>query len=190
MTQNGEYKMIPEEVPGRYEYVDKINVKSNDTEKIAFAKQLLLDTETFWSKHNFDLGKFDREARITLNNTQPVRDKYRPVNPQKEKKAQDIIDQLEKYKLISRANNPFCSQPVWCWKKPRDKAGKAAVAGEADLQAPRELRLALDYRRVNKMISSHCHFPNPNIKELLFKLKSAKYVSIIDLTNSYWHIPL
>ena len=40
------------------------------------------------------------------------------------------------------------------------------------------------------MISSHCHFPNPNIKELLFKLKSAKYVSIIDLTNSYWHIPL
>ena len=108
-----------------------------------------------------------------MNNTQPVRDKYRPVNPQKEKKAQDIIDQLEKYKLISRANSPFCSQPVWCWKKPRDKAGKAAVAGEADLQAPRELRLALDYRRVNKMISSHCHFPNPNIKELLFKLKSA-----------------
>ena len=87
MTQNGEYKMIPEEIPGRYEYVDKINVKSNDTEKIAFAKQLLLDTETFWSKHNFDLGKFDREARITLNNTQPIRDKYRPVNPQKEKKS-------------------------------------------------------------------------------------------------------
>ena len=189
-TQNGEYKIIEEKEPEKYEYVDKINIKSNDKEKIAFGKQLLVETEGFWSKHSFDIGKFDRQARITVNQTQPTRDKYRPVNPKKEKKAQDIIDQLEKYQLISRANSPFCSQPVWCWKKPKDKAGKAAVAGEADLEAPRELRLALDYRRVNKMISSHCHFPNPNIKELLFKLKSAKYVSIIDLTNSYWHIEL
>ena len=189
-TQNGEYKLADEEQPGRYDYVNKINIKSNDKEKIEFGKQLLMETEDFWSKHSFDMGKFDRKARITINQTQPMRDKYRPVNPKKEEKAQKIIDQLEKHKLISRANSPFCSQPVWVWKKPKDKAGKAAVAGEADLEAPRELRLALDYRKVNKMISSHCHFPNPNIKELLFKLKSAKYVSIMDLTNSYWQIPL
>ena len=189
-TQNGEYKIITEKEPEKFAYVDKINIKSNDKEKIDFGKQLLVETEDFWSKHSFDLGKFDRKARITVNQTQPIRDKYRPVNPKKEKQAQDIIDQLEHHQLISRANSPFCSQPVWCWKKPKDKAGKAAIAGEADFEAPRELRLALDYRRVNKMISSHCHFPNPNIKELLFKLKSAKYVSIIDLTNSYWHIEL
>ena len=189
-TQNGEYKIITEKEPEKFAYVDKINIKSEDKEKIDFGKQLLVETEDFWSKHSFDLGKFDRKARITVNQTQPIRDKYRPVNPKKEKQAQDIIDQLEHHQLISRANSPFCSQPVWCWKKPKDKAGKAAIAGEADFEAPRELRLALDYRRVNKMISSHCHFPNPNIKELLFKLKSAKYVSIIDLTNSYWHIEL
>ena len=190
LTQNGEYKMEDEKQPERYEYVDKINIKSNDKEKIEFGKQLLMETEDFWSKHSFDLGEFDRKARITINQTQPMRDKYRPVNPKKEEKAQKIIDQLEKHQLISRANSPFCSQPVWVWKKPKDKAGKAAVAGEADLEAPRELRLALDYRKVNKMISSHCHFPNPNIKELLFKLKSAKYISIMDLSNSYWQIPL
>ena len=190
LTQEGEYKMIEEQKAGRYEYVEKINIKSTEKEKIEFGKHLLIETEDFWSKHTFDLGKFDRKARITVNQTQPIRDKYRPVNPKKEHQAQQIIDQLEKYQLISRANSPYCSQPVWCWKKPKDKAGKTAVAGEADFDAPRELRLALDYRRVNKMISSHCHFPNPNIKELLFKLKSAKCISIIDLTNSYWHIEL
>merc|ERR1712030_131269 len=103
------------------------------------------------------MGKFDRKARITLKNTIPVRDKYRPVNPKKEAQAQEIIDQLEKHNLISRANSPYCSQPVWVWKKPKDKTGKEAIAGEQDFQAPRALRLALDYRKLNKVISSDCH---------------------------------
>ena len=31
----------------------------------------------------------------------------------KEKQAQEIIDQLEKHKIISRANSPYNSQLVW-----------------------------------------------------------------------------
>ena len=189
-TLMGEYKLQTEDKPDRFEYVDKINIKSEDSGTAEFCKNLLTETEEFWSKSTFDMGRFDRKARMTLNTTTPIWDKYRPINPNKEKQAQEIVDQLEKHNIISRANSPFCSQPVWCWKKPKDKVGKTAVAGEADYTAPRALRLALDYRRINKLISSQCHFPNPGIKEILFKLKAAKYISIMDLTNSYWHIEL
>ena len=189
-TQMGEYKLHPETQPGRYEYVDKINIKSDEPGTAEFCRKLLTDTEQFWSKNTFDMGRFDKKARMTLNTTTPIWDKYRPINPNKEAQAQDIVNQLEKHQIISRANSPYCSQPVWCWKKPRDKEGKQAIAGEADLEAPRALRLALDYRRINKIIASQCHFPNPGIKEMIFKLKSARYVSIMDLTNSYWHIEL
>ena len=189
-TQAGEYELQDEKEPNRYDYLQNINVKTDEKGIEAFCKNLLTETESFWSKSTFDMGKFDRKARITLKNTIPVRDKYRPVNPKKEAQAQEIIDQLEKHNLISRANSPYCSQPVWVWKKPKDKTGKEAIAGEQDFQAPRALRLALDYRKLNKVISSDCHFPNPSIKEILFKLKKAKYITIADLTNSYWHVEL
>ena len=189
-TQKGEYKLEKEDKPERFAYVDKINIKSNEDGVEQFCKSLLRETEPFWSKSTFDLGKFDRKARITLNTTVPVWDKYRSVHPEKEAQAQEIINQLERHNIISRANSPFCSQPVWVYKKAADKKGKEAIAGEADMRALRQLRLALDYRRVNKLISSQCHWPNPNIRETLFKLKSARYISVIDLTNSYWNIEL
>ena len=189
-TQPGEYKLHEQEEIKRYDYVDKINIKSNEPGTEEFCKDLLYNTEEFWSKSTFDMGKFDRKAHMTLKTTTPVWDKYRPINPNKEQQAQEIIDQLEKHNIISRANSPFCSQPVWCYKKYKDKEGKEAIAGEADYETPRALRLALDYRKINKLIASNCHFPNPSIRQILFKLKSAKYVSIMDLTNSYWHIEL
>ena len=189
-TQKGEYKLEKEETPERFSYIDKINIKTEDKGIEFFCKKLLRNTESFWSKHTFDLGLFDRKARITLNSTTPVWDKFRPIHPDKQTAAEEIISQLERHKIISRANSPFCSQPVWVYKKAADKRGKDAVAGEPDTHAPRALRLALDYRRVNKLISSQCHWPNPNIREILFKLKKAKCISILDLTNSFWNIEL
>ena len=189
-AEMGELKLQDETQPTRFAYIDKINIKSQEEGTEEFCKNLLKETEPFWSKHNFDLGRYDKKARMTLLHTTPIRDKYRPINPKKEAQAQEIIDQLEKHNIIKRGNSPYCAQPCWVWKKPKDKTGKAAVAGEPDMSAPRALRLALDYRKVNKLISSQCSFPNPSIREILFKLKQAKYVSIIDLTNSYWNIEL
>ena len=189
-AEMGELKLQDETQPNRFEYIEKINIKSQEEGTEDFCKKLLKDTEPFWSKHNFDLGCYDKKARMNLLHTSPIRDKYRPINPRKEEQAQQIIDQLEKYNIIKRGNSPYCAQPCWVWKKPKDKTGKAAIAGEIDMTAPRALRLALDYRKVNKLISYQCHFPNPSIREILFKLKQAKYASIVDLTNSYWNIQL
>ena len=191
-SQKGEMKLEEEkEKIGRYDYIDKINIKSNEKGTEEFCKQLLQETENFWSKHAFDIGKYDKKARITLNDTTPVWSKYRPVHPEKETQAQMIIDQLEKYHIIKKGNSPYCSQPVWVWKKPKDKSGKDAIAGELDKNTEKKnLRLCIDYRKINKKISSHCRFPNPTIKDILFKLKQSKYISIIDLTQSYWQIEL
>ena len=190
----GELKLEKEEKPGRYEYIEKVNIKSKDPGVENFCKTLLKETEQFWSKSTYDLGKFDRKAKITMKTTTPVRDKYRPIHPDKEKRANEIIEQLERHKIITKANSPYCSCPVWTYKAAKDAAGKQAIAGaKVDDQGDktkRDIRLALDYRRVNKNIASVCHWPNPSIKDLLYKLKSAKYVSIIDLTNSYWNIEL
>ena len=189
-SQRGEMKYHEETNIGRYDYIDKINIKSNEEGTEKFCKQLLKETEQFWSKHTFDIGKYDRKARITLQDTTPVWSKYRQIHPEKEEQAQKIIDQLEKNEIIRKGNSPYCSQPVWVWKKPKDKAGKSVIAGQLDMKAPRQLRLCIDYRKVNKLITSACHFPNPSIKDIIFQLKQSKYISTIDLTNSYWNIEL
>ena len=188
--ERGELKLENEKLPGRWDYIDQVNIKSHEEGTKEYCQQLLKETENFWSKTPFDIGLFDKKARMTLNTTTPIRDKFRPIHPQKQQQAQEIIDQLEKHNIIKRGSSPYMSQPVWVYKKHADKAGDQAVAGEADLKAPRQLRLALDYRRINKAISSQSPFPNPSIRDILYSIKKSKYVSIIDLTNSYWNIEL
>ena len=55
-----------------------------------------------------------------------------------------------------------------------------------DLYAAKQLRLAIDFRRLNAKIISNCNFPIPSINALLNKLQNCHYASIIDLTNSFF----
>ena len=186
----GEIEKQDETQPGRYDYIDKINIKSEEPGTEEFCHQLLQDTEKFWSKHNFDVGKFKRPARITMKTTKPIRDRYKPVNPRVEKEAEEILEQLEKYQLISRANSPYSSNPLWIKKKSPEKSGKSAIAGQLDETKDKKLRLVLNYKSINKHISSDCHYPNPSIKEIMYKMQGAKYVSMLDLSHGYWNIEL
>ncbi|GFW90486.1 retrovirus-related Pol polyprotein from transposon 297 [Trichonephila clavipes] len=53
----------------------------------------------------------------------------------------------------------------------------------------KEARPCIDYRRLNKVTRIQ-FFPLPNIEELLEKVSTAKYISILDLTRGYLQIPL
>ncbi|GFW24370.1 retrovirus-related Pol polyprotein from transposon 297 [Trichonephila clavipes] len=74
---------------------------------------------------------------------------------------------------------------------------KIIEPGESDFTSPlilveaqeKEARSCIDYRRLNKVTRTQ-FFPLPNIKELLGKVSTAKYISILDLTRGYWQIPL
>ena len=175
---------------GRYDYISQVNIKSDDPDIQNFSKQLLIETEQFWSKHTFDIGKFDKKARITMKNTQPIRDKPRIISPRIQEEAQEIIEQLQKYNLITKGNSPYCSNPVFVRKKPPEKQGLQACAGELDETKKGKLRLVCDFRSINKSIESNCNYPIPSIKSIIHKLRQAKYVTMLDLSAGYWNLEL
>ncbi|GFU59342.1 retrovirus-related Pol polyprotein from transposon 17.6 [Trichonephila clavipes] len=74
---------------------------------------------------------------------------------------------------------------------------KIIEPGESDFTSPlilveaqgKEAMPCIDYRRLNKVTRTQ-FFPLPNIQELLEKVSTVKYISILDLTRGYWQIPL
>ena len=97
----GEIEVQNETQPGQYNYIDKINIKSEDSGTEEVCHQLLKDTKKFWSKHNFDVGKFKWPARITMKTTKPICDRYKMVNPRVEKEAAEILEQLARLDNMS-----------------------------------------------------------------------------------------
>ncbi|GFV28612.1 hypothetical protein TNCV_3985631 [Trichonephila clavipes] len=74
---------------------------------------------------------------------------------------------------------------------------KIIEPGESDFTSPlilveaqgKEARPCIDYRRLNKVTQTQ-FLPLPNIEELLEKVSSAKYISILDLNRGDWQTPL
>ena len=52
-----------------------------------------------------------------------------------------------------------------------------------------ELRLAIDYRHVNKYSSGDC-FPTPDINDVLHRVGRAKFISCFDAKSGYWQLPV
>ncbi|UYV79431.1 hypothetical protein LAZ67_17002583 [Cordylochernes scorpioides] len=50
-------------------------------------------------------------------------------------------------------------------------------------------RFCIDYRKVNKLISSDVH-PLPRIEDILDRLAQAKYFSTADISSAYWQVPI
>ena len=51
------------------------------------------------------------------------------------------------------------------------------------------VRFCVDYRKVNSMMKFYA-YSMPRIKEVLESIGSAIVISILDLANGYWQIPL
>ncbi|GFV02295.1 retrovirus-related Pol polyprotein from transposon 412 [Trichonephila clavipes] len=74
---------------------------------------------------------------------------------------------------------------------------KIIEPGESNFSSPlvtvealrKEARPCIDYRRLNKVTRAQ-FLPLPNIEELIEKVSTAKYISILDLILGYWQIPL
>lgn len=52
-----------------------------------------------------------------------------------------------------------------------------------------KIRVCLDFHKVNE-VSDFNAYPMPRIQELIDKLGKATYLSTLDMTKGYWHIPL
>ena len=50
-------------------------------------------------------------------------------------------------------------------------------------------RFCIDFRKLNSVTRMDA-YPLPQVNAILDELRGARYLSMIDLKNGYWHVPL
>ena len=85
--------------------------------------------------------------------------------------VQKQIDEMENLGLISRSDTPFASPLLTTLKKDGS------------------VRLCLDARKLNSAMKGNCELPRP-IEDIVHNIHGVKYISSLDLTASYWQIPI
>ena len=108
---------------------------------------------------------------IRLLDPEPIKQRYRPVNPRIQEIMNDEVDQMLANGVIEPSESPWSSPIVLA----RKKDGK--------------YRFCIDFQKVND-ISRKDAYPLPFINAILDKLRHARYISTIDLKNGYWQVPL
>lgn len=164
-------------------------------------RKILKENESIFSEHNYDIGHFCvngkvQKVKLHLTDTTPIIEKYRPLSPTKRAAAAEILEQLERSKIITRKVSGFASQCVWVTKSAPDLTPEKAaelgieyVPGAKDETAKRNLRFCQDYRKLNTRLSS-VQWPLPPIKSILARLRDMKCVSVLDASHSFYSIEL
>jgi len=87
----------------------------------------------------------------------------------------DYVDRLLKADVIRKSTSPF-SSPLMLVKKPHAKPEEPAID---------QYRVVNDFRKLNKMTIKDS-YPMRNIYELIDDVASAKFLTVLDLKNSFW----
>lgn len=126
---------------------------------------------------------FDKESKILpatklveheivlLESTRPVKQRYYPVSERIEAAMHKELESLVEKDIVEKSQSPWNS-PVVMVKKPNG-----------------DYRMCIDFRVVNSL-SKKDAFPLPYMDCILNKLKNARYISTIDLSNAYHQIKL
>ena len=133
---------------------------------------LLVENETVFSKHEFDIGKtFLTEHVIETGNSKPVKQPPRrvPLAFAEEEKA--AIENLERHGIIKQSTSPWASPLVLV----RKKSGG--------------VRICVDYRKLNAVTVPDA-FPLPRIQDCLDAVTGACLFSTFDLTSGYHQVPV
>ncbi|XP_055522771.1 uncharacterized protein LOC129716953 [Wyeomyia smithii] len=93
-----------------------------------------------------------------------------------EEEVQNQVQKLLRDGIISESISPYTS-PIWI------------VPKKADASGTKEIRLVIDYRKLNEKTISD-RYPIPEITEILDKLGKAIYFSTIDLVSGFHQIQL
>ena len=128
---------------------------------------------------NSELPRFDKVAgrtsviqhTIETGHAEPVKQRYYPVTPVIQQAINAEIDKLLREGTIEPSTSAW-SSPIVMVKKPGG-----------------DYRMCLDLRKVNT-VTKRDSYPLPYIDDILRKLRSANFISTIDLKNGYWQVPL
>nr|XP_034194962.1 uncharacterized protein LOC117611144 [Osmia lignaria] len=111
------------------------------------------------------------EHEIRLEETTPIKQRYRPRNPAMQKLIDEEVEKMLTDGVIQPSSSPW-SSPIVMVKK---KDGK--------------YRFCVDFRKLNQVTRKDA-YPLPHVNATLDKLRGARYLSTIDLKNGYWQVPL
>lgn len=111
------------------------------------------------------------EHIIDVGQHRPIKQRCYLVSPKVQEAIRDEVDKMLEAGIIEPSFSEW-SNPIVMVKKPNGK-----------------YRFCLDFRKVNS-VSKRDAYPLPNMNGILDKLRSAKYISTLDLSQAYFQIPL
>lgn len=108
---------------------------------------------------------------IDTGDAAPIRQRYYRMSPEKQRILAEQLDEMLRDDVVEPAESPW-SSPVLLTPK---KNG--------------ELRFCLDSRKLNAITKKDA-YNLPYISEILDNLRDAKYLTSLDLSKSFWQIPI
>ena len=111
------------------------------------------------------------QHKIGVQGHDPIKQRYYHVSPKVREKINEEIDKMLEQGIIEPSYSDWLN-PIVMIKKPNG-----------------EYRFCLDFRKVNKITKKDL-YPIPLMNEILDTLRSAKFISKIDLKSAYLQIPL
>ena len=158
------------------------SIKATDEEVAAtkeMVKQMLGQNIHRWATFSKErigrchAGQFEAELKEEYANGSkaPPAEASRPVSAAQGTALKAIFDDIRGQGILVPTSSPFAAVPVMV-KKPDNRGW----------------RLAFDFRRTNESTIKQ-HYPLPNIKHVLEKMKKAKFFSAFDSNSAFWQIP-
>ena len=119
-------------------------------------------------------GKLEGDLHLEIDpNVPPVQLSTRKVPIAIKEKLREEIDCLEGLNIITPVNVPTS------WISPT----------VVTLKKNGNVRLCVDPKPLNQALKCN-HYPLPTIKDVLPELSNARYFTVLDAENGFWHVPL
>ena len=172
--------------------LDKINCHSGQEDDLNWLRDQHLKFNTIFSKDPWDVGT-QRGSSVHFqvrSNATICQQRFSRVNPRIKNEADEIINMLLTRNLIQVSKSPWSSRVLFVEKGAEDAQikGMDGVPGQKDFTKKRKLRLVVDFRFLNSRLKMlNTSWPCPLINEMLNELHAASYLSIVDLSQGFWH---
>uniref|UniRef100_A0AAR5QHS1 RNA-directed DNA polymerase n=1 Tax=Dendroctonus ponderosae TaxID=77166 RepID=A0AAR5QHS1_DENPD len=120
-----------------------------------------------------DLGRctVSQHSIEIMPGVKPIKQRYYPVSPFKQKLIDAEIDEMLKLGVIEPSKSPW-SSPVCLVRKKDDS-----------------YRFCIDFRKLNS-VTRKDSYPIPYISAILDRLRNARYISSLDIKSAFWQVPL
>jgi hypothetical protein len=154
-----------EETPIKAAYSGLVQLTTDQEKQLEFFLQTI-------PKHPEHPGITDlAEHKIDVGQNSPIRQRCYLVSPKIQEAIRAEVDKMLEAGIIEPSFSEW-SNPIVMVKKPNGK-----------------YRFCLDFQKVNS-ISKKDAYPLPNMNGILDELRSARYISTIDLSQAYCQLPL